>query len=209
MSRRGLIPLVDLAYQGFGRGLDEGATGVRLLASRLPELLVAFSCSKNFGLYCERAGCTLVLAENAKNAAMAGKYMAQVARPLYSVPPDHGSIRCRLIMAARSCAHFSRRRALSRILALGTREGAASIVSKRRQLAAALRAATGTADFDYLEHGVGMFSLLNLSRKEIAELRRDRAIYIVEDGRINVAGLPLRRTTDFVQALTEVLAKPS
>jgi aspartate/tyrosine/aromatic aminotransferase len=66
---------------------------------------------------------------------------------------------------------------------------------------------TGTAEFDYLEHEAGMFSLLSQSRKEIADLRRDRGIYIVEDGRINVAGQPSRHTTDFVQAVTEILAK--
>jgi aromatic-amino-acid transaminase len=116
------------------------------------------------------------------------------------MPPDHGSAIVRTILEDELLA-ASWRSELERVRL--------SIVSKRRQLAAAFRAATGTADFDYLEHGAGMFSLLNLSRKEIAELRRDRAIYIVEDGRINVAGLPLRRTTDFVQAVTEVLAKPT
>jgi len=98
MSRRGLIPLVDLAYQGFGHGLDEDAAGVRLLALQLPELLVAFSCSKNFGLYSERTGCTLVVAETAKKAALAGEHMALVARPLYSMPPDHGSAIVRTIL---------------------------------------------------------------------------------------------------------------
>jgi aspartate/tyrosine/aromatic aminotransferase len=198
MSRRGLIPLVDLAYQGFGRGFDEDAAGVRLLASRLPELLVAFSCSKNFGLYSERTGCTLVVTENAKNAALAGEHMALVARPLYSMPPDHGSAIVRTILDDERLAS-SWRSELETVRL--------SIALKRRQLSAAFRAVTGTAEFDYLEHGAGMFSLLNLSRKEIAELQRDRGIYIVEDGRINVAGLPSRRTTDFVQAVTEILAK--
>ena len=198
MSRRGLIPLVDLAYQGFGHGLDEDAAGVRLLALQLPELLVAFSCSKNFGLYSERTGCTLVVAETAKKAALAGEHMALVARPLYSMPPDHGSAIVRTILEDERLA-ASWRSELETVRL--------SIVSKRRQLSAAFRATTGTADFDYLEHGAGMFSLLNLSPREIADLRRDRGIYIVEDGRINVAGLPSRRTADFVQAVTELLAK--
>jgi aromatic-amino-acid transaminase len=198
MSRRGLIPLVDLAYQGFGRGLDEDAAGVRLLASRLPELLVAFSCPKNFGLYSERTGCMLVVMENAKNAALAGEHMALVARPLYSMPPDHGNAIVRTILEDERLAS-SWRSELETVRL--------SIAPKRRQLSAAFRAATWTAEFDYLEHGAGMFSLLNLSRKKIADLQRDRGIYIVEDGRINVAGLPSRRTTDFVQAVTEILAK--
>jgi aspartate/tyrosine/aromatic aminotransferase len=200
MSRRGLIALVDLAYHGFARGLDEDAAGTRLLASRLPELLVAYSCSKNFGLYSERTGCTLVVAETAKYAALAGEHMAQVARPLYSMPPDHGSAIVRTILEDELLA-ASWRSELETVRL--------SIVSKRHELAAAFRAATGTAEFDYLEQGAGMFSLLNLFPEEIAGLRRDRGIYIIADGRINVAGLPSCRTTDFVQAVTEVLAKRS
>jgi len=124
--------------------------------------------------------------------------MALVARPLYSMPPDHGSAIVRTILEDERLA-ASWRSELETVRL--------SIVSKRRQLSAAFRATTGTADFDYLEHGAGMFSLLNLSPREIADLRRDRGTYIVEDGRINVAGLPSRRTADFVQAVTELLAK--
>ena len=124
--------------------------------------------------------------------------MALVARPLYSMPPDHGSAIVRTILEDERLA-ASWRSELETVRL--------SIVSKRRQLSAAFRATMGTADFDYLEHGAGMFSLLNLSPREIADLRRDRGIYIVEDGRINVAGLPSRRTADFVQAVTELLAK--
>lgn len=124
--------------------------------------------------------------------------MAQVARPLYSMPPDHGSAIVRTILEDDLLAASWRSELETARL---------SIVSKRRELAATFRAATGAAGFDYLEHGAGMFSLLNLFPEEVAGLRRDRGIYIVEDGRINVAGLPSRRTTDFVQAVTEVLAK--
>jgi aromatic-amino-acid transaminase len=198
MDRHGLIPLVDLAYQGFGRGLDEDATGVRLLAARLPELLVAFSCSKNFGLYSERTGCALAVTENAKNAALAGEHMTLVARPLYSMPPDHGAAIVRTILEDERLAS-SWRSELETVRLL--------IAAKRRQLSAAFRDATGTAEFDYLEYGTGMFSLLNLSREEIARLARDRGIYIVEDGRINVAGLPSGQMTDFVHAVTETLAR--
>lgn len=198
MGRRGLIPLVDLAYQGFGRGLHEDAEGVRLLATRIPELLIAFSCSKNFGLYSERTGCALVLAENEPSARFAGEHMALVARPLYSMPPDHGSAIVRTILEDAELA-ASWRTELDMVTQ--------SILAKRRVLAAAFRDAIGTTDFDYLEQGSGMFSLLNLSRGEILALRVERGIYIVEDGRINVAGLPTRRVTDFVNAVTYTLAR--
>lgn len=198
MGRRGLIPFVDLAYQGFGRGVEEDAEGVRLLARKLPELLVAFSCSKNFGLYSERTGCALVLAENAASARFAGEHMALVARPLYSMPPDHGSAIVRTILEDAALASSWRSE-----LDIVTQ----SILGKRGVLAAAFRDAIGTTDFDYLERGSGMFSLLNLSRAEILALREERGIYIVEDGRINVAGLPTHRVGDFVGAISDVLMR--
>ena len=197
VTRRGLIPLVDLAYQGFGQGLEQDAAGLRLLAARTPELLVAFSCSKNFGLYSERTGCALILAEDASRARLAGEHMALVARPLYSMPPDHGSAIVRTILEDEALA-ASWRNELESITA--------SIQAKRRELAAALRDATGTADFDYLESGSGMFSLMNLTRAEIMTLREASGVYIVEDGRINVAGLPSRRVADFAQIIAAVLS---
>ncbi|WP_430513790.1 amino acid aminotransferase [Pannonibacter phragmitetus] len=198
MGKRGLIPFVDLAYQGFGRGLDEDAAGVRLLAAKMPELLIAFSCSKNFGLYSERTGCALVLAENEARARLAGEHMALVARPLYSMPPDHGSAIVRTILEDAELAASWR---------IELSEMTQSILDNRRALAAAFRNATGTTGFDYLENGSGMFSLLNLSPGEILTLREERGIYIVEDGRINVAGLPTQRVTDFVHAVTDALAR--
>ncbi len=200
MTRRGLIPLVDLAYQGFGRGLEDDATGVRLLAQRTPELLVAFSGSKNFGLFSERTGCALVLAETPASARFAGEHMALVARPLYSMPPDHGGAIVRTILEdpALTAAWRDELEAV-----------AASILAKRRALSGAFREATDSAGFDYLEHGSGMFSLLNLSRAEILALREENGFYIVEDGRINVAGLPSRRIPDFTRAIAAVLAARS
>ena len=198
MTERGIVPLVDLAYQGFGLGLDEDAAGVRELIAQVPELLLAFSCSKNFGLYSERTGCALVMTENSKTAAKAEEHMALVARPLYSMPPAHGSAIVRTILE-------------DRLLAASWREELEmvrrSIVSKRRELSEALREATGTQDFDYLAHGSGMFSLLRLAREEIIGLREAQGIYAVEDGRINIAGLPSARATDFAVVVAKVLAK--
>lgn len=197
MVRRGIVPLVDLAYQGFGRGLDDDAAGVRMLATRVPELLVASSCSKNFGIYSERTGCALVPAENARSAALAGEHMALVARPLYSMPPDHGSAIVRTILEDELLtARWRSELETTRL----------SMVSKRRQLSAAFRTKTGTADFGYLEHGTGMFSLLKMSLEQINIVRRASGVYIVEDGRVNVAGLPSERTTDFVQAVLKARA---
>ena len=197
MFRRGILPLIDLAYQGFGNGLDEDASGVRLLAELLPELLVAFSCSKNFSMYSERTGCALILAASAKGACLAAEHMALVARPLYSMPPDHGSAIVRTILE-------------DELLTISWRDELEStrlaIASKRRLLSAEFRALTGQRDFDYIERGTGMFTLLRLSGPQIEGIRRNHGVYIVEDGRINIAGLCASRTTDFVQLVGAVLS---
>ncbi|MBR7653398.1 aspartate/tyrosine/aromatic aminotransferase [Brucella oryzae] len=198
LSERGLIPLIDLAYQGFGRGLEEDAQGVRELISEVPELMIAFSGSKNFGLYSERTGCALVVAEHAKAAGIAAEHMALVARPLYSMPPDHGSAIVRTILESKE---------LSEAWRVELEQVRLSIVGKRRQLTVALRDAVGTGGFDYLEEGSGMFSLLDLSSDEVMSLRREKGIYVVGDGRINVAGLPADRIADFAFAIDELVKR--
>lgn len=198
LSERGLIPLIDLAYQGFGRGLEEDVKGLRELISEAPELMIAFSGSKNFGLYSERTGCALVVAEHAKAAGIAAEHMALVARPLYSMPPDHGSAIVRTILEDIELAGAWR---------LELEQVRLSIVDKRRQLAAALRGAVGDRGFDYLEAGSGMFSLLALSPEEVMALRREKGIYVVGDGRINVAGLPVDRIADFAFAIDELIKR--
>src|SRR5690606_29332505 len=90
-ERRGIVPFIDLAYQGLAEGLDEDAYGVRLMAERVPEVVVVTSCSKNFGRYRERVGALSVIAENAAGAAGVASHAANVARGIYSMPPDHGA----------------------------------------------------------------------------------------------------------------------
>jgi aromatic-amino-acid transaminase len=190
--RRELIPFVDLAYQGFGRGLDEDAGGLRQLAVRLPEMLVATSCSKNFGLYSERTGCAFVLAPTASKSEVASAQMAVCARVLYSMPPDHGSAIVRTICEDSAlCTNWK-----NELGAIRT-----SMAEKRVLLADALRDATGTNDYDYLERQRGMFSLLDLPPEGVEAARTHHGIYMVHDGRINVAGLPIVRIPDLVSTV--------
>ena len=91
VEQRGLVPFVDLAYQGFGDDLETDVVGLRTLAARVPELLLAVSCSKNFGLYRERTGALAVLAPNGATAAAVATHQARLARRMYSMPPDHGA----------------------------------------------------------------------------------------------------------------------
>ena len=124
--------------------------------------------------------------------------MALVARPLYSMPPDHGSAIVRTILESNE---------LSEAWRVELEQVRLSIVGKRRQLAVALREAVGTSGFDYLEEGSGMFSLLDLSSDEVMTLRREKGIYAVGDGRINVAGLPTDRIADFAFAIDELVKR--
>lgn len=180
LPARGLVPFVDLAYQGFGEDLAADVAGLRLLADRVPELLLAISCSKNFGMYRERTGALAVLAANRSSAAAVASHQARTARRMYSMPPDHGAA-----VVARVLGDPGLRREWEEDLAAMV----ARMRSLRSMLAARLEAASPGNDFSWLERQVGMFSLLGLGPAAIARLRDERHVYVPPDGRMNVAGL--------------------
>ncbi len=194
---RGLLPIVDLAYLGFGAGIDADADAVRRLAATVPELLLAVSFSKNFAIYRERTGMAVVVAENASAAKAASATMKNLARGIYSMPPDHGAAIVRTIL----CDADLRHRWLGELHTMRNR-----VASMRRQLATELRRQTNSRRFDYLEHQAGMFSLLGLEPDAIARLRQDHAIYAVDDGRINVAGIRPSDIEPLASAIARVLA---
>ncbi|MBL8583609.1 MAG: aspartate/tyrosine/aromatic aminotransferase, partial [Rhizobiaceae bacterium] len=180
VAARGLIPFVDLAYQGFGDGLDEDAYGVRLLASRVPEMLVAASCSKNFSVYRDRVGIAFILARNPAEADIAAGQIASVARGIYSMPPDHGAATVRIILEDEALrAEWRTELDAMRQRMMALREG----------LADALRRHTNSDRFDFITRHRGMFSRLGLTPQQVERLREEHAVYMVGDSRINVAGL--------------------
>ena len=181
LARRGLLPLVDLAYQGLGDGLDADAGPVRLLAERLPEVLIAASCSKNFGLYRERTGAVIAVTAGAREAAIAMGHLQLLARRIWSFPPDHGAAIVATIAAdpalkAQWAAELERMRA--------------RVAAQRLKLAAALRAEFGAPRFDFIAGQRGMFSLLGLDARAVGRLASEHHVYIAGDSRINIAGLP-------------------
>ncbi len=181
VEARGLFPLVDLAYQGFGDGLDEDAAAVRMLAARVPEMAVAASCSKNFGIYRERVGAAMLLAPDAAQAARALANISSVVRANYSMPPDHGANATRMIFADEKLyADWRVELEAMRLRMLTLRQSFADHMRKR----------SNSDRFDAIAEQKGMFSRLPLSSAEITSLRVDHAVYLVGDGRINVAGLP-------------------
>ena len=179
LAVRGIVPFVDIAYQGFGDGLDEDAAALRLLAGRVPEMLVAYSCSKNFGIYRDRTGAAFVLARDEAAAQVARARLAEQNRIACSMPPDHGAAIVREILGDDAL----RAEWAAEVAAMRAR-----VKDIRRALAAALEA-VDAARFGALAGQKGMFSLLPLSGAEVARLRAEHGIYLVSDGRVSLAGL--------------------
>jgi len=195
-GRTGFTPFVDLAYQGFGAGLDEDAYGVRRLAASVSELIVASSCSKNFGLYRERTGAVLLLSSSAKVAAAARSQLLRIIRGIYSMPPAHGAAIVDRILSD------------AELTALWTRELAAMrdrINSLRAQLVSRFQQKGAGSRFDFIARQRGMFSFLGIDERQVSLLRERHAIYMVGSSRINVAGVSSDNIDPFCDAVLSVL----
>lgn len=200
LRQRDLVPFVDLAYQGLGEGLERDAFGTRALAGSLPEVLVAVSCSKNFGLYRERTGALIAIGERAAAAEAAASHLHRIARRLYSMPPDHG---------AAVVAHILGDAALAALWTAELVSMRERIGRLRTALSAALASANPGGDFRAIELQRGMFSLLDLSRSAVERLREEYHIHMGGDGRINIAGLREERIDDVARAIARVVLGPS
>jgi aspartate aminotransferase len=177
---RGFIPFIDTAYQGLGDGLDEDAYGLRMMADRLPELLVASSCSKNFGLYRERTGSITFIAENAKQADIVASQAMSVARQIYSMPPAHGALIVSLILGDT---------ALRANWETELTEVRSRIQSMRTLLTDSIQSNAAGVDFSHVQQQKGMFSFLGLNTDQLDQLRNEFGIYIVSSSRVNLAGI--------------------
>jgi len=189
---QGFLPFVDFAYQGFGDGLEEDAKGVRALAAAVPELVIATSCSKNFGLYRERVGAAILVAETESLADLAKRNAMSVARGSYSMPPDHGAAVVRTILEDDSL----RGRWVSELDTMRNR-----MLDTRRELVTVLRDVTGSDRYDFIGRHSGMFSRLGMPGAQIERMREEHGIYIVGDSRINVAGFRTGQAELFARAL--------
>jgi aspartate aminotransferase len=194
--RRGLLPYIDMAYQGLGAGQDEDAFGIRLFAAELPELLVAVSCSKNFGLYRERVGVLHVVTDSAAIGVAALSHEVRVARSIYSMPPDHGAAIVNEILGNDTLRTGWTQE-------LGVMRG--RINGLRQQLVAQLRAVFPARDFGFIANQQGMFSLLGLSVEEVRRIRAEHHVYMTDDSRINIAGLREDNLEYFAQSVAHVL----
>ena len=194
--RRNLLPYIDMAYQGLGTGLDEDAFSIRLFAAELPELLVAVSCSKNFGLYRERVGVLHIVTDKPAVGLAALSHEVRIARSLYSMPPDHGAAIVNEILGDPAL-----REGWARELGV-MRE---RINGLRRQLVAQLRTACPARDFGFIARQKGLFSLLGLTVEQVQRIRAQHHVYMTDDSRINIAGLRDDNIEYFARSVAKVL----
>jgi aspartate/tyrosine/aromatic aminotransferase len=191
LEHRRLIPFLDLAYQGFAASLESDAAAVRMIAQRVPELLIAVSFSKNLGLYRERVGSLTVISENETRADAVHSHMLQIARSIYSMPPDHGAA-----IAAKIFGDPQLKQEW--VLELDTMRQ--RIQEMRALLADRLKEVTGNGAFDFIRHQRGMFSLLGVSPKAVERLREQHHIYMTADSRMNLAGIMPHNVTYVAEA---------
>jgi len=194
LSAKGAIPLVDLAYQGFGDGLDPDAAATRKIAAAFPEVLIAASCSKNFGIYRERTGILIGIGAAAGKGVLQGN-LNFLNRQNFSFPPDHGA---RLVTMILEDA------ALKADWMAELEEVRLNMLTLRKSLADELRKATNSDRFDFVATHRGMFSRLGLTEAQVNTLREDHAIYMVGDSRINIAGLNTRTVPILAAAIAQV-----
>lgn len=194
LKARHLVPMVDLAYQGFGDGLDADAAATRLIAGALDEVIIAASCSKNFGIYRERTGILMAIGRDVPQTRTLQSTLAYLNRQNYSFPPDHGA---RVVSTILTDAEL---RADWQAELEEVRTG---MLRLREALAAELKRLSNSDRFDFIAQHRGMFSRLGASPEQVAKLRDDNGIYMVGDSRMNIAGLNDRTIPILAQAIVD------
>ncbi len=198
LSKRNLVPFFDVAYQGFGDGLSEDCYGLRLAVSELPEVLIASSCSKSFGLYRERVGAITVLAQSALQAQAIESHILSAARRSYSMPPSHGG---------EIVGQLLNDTVLAEEWMAELEQITQRINSLRISLAQSLNESQSKVDFSFLANSKGMFCYLGIPKKDIISLRSEFGIYLLDSGRINVAGLSEANLSTVVDRISVILKR--
>jgi len=190
VKERALLPLIDIAYQGFGRGLDEDAFGVRLMLDACDEVIVAQSCDKNFSVYRDRVGSLWIETGSKADTQTAMAHVHQTAREMWSMPPDHGA----------ACAHIILEDPELHARWLVELKGMRDRINSVRQ-----RIAAADPRLAFIGRQYGMFSMLPLSPEQVLKLRTDHAIYMAESGRFNVVGMGDDQVDRFIAAVVGAL----
>jgi aromatic-amino-acid transaminase len=190
VASRGLVPLVDIAYQGLGRGFAEDAAGLHLLLDACDDIVIAQSCDKNFGVYRDRVGSLFLKTAHAEGTKRAMDHVVQIAREMWSMPPDHGAAAVRIVLDTPEL-----------------RTDWDAEVGEMRDRINHIRSAIAAADsrLAYIGGQFGMFSMLPLSVEQVRKLREDHAIYMADSGRFNVIGMSDDAVDRFIAAIVEAM----
>jgi len=194
--KRDLIPFIDIAYQGFADGLDEDVYGLRHMASLVPEMIVASSCSKNFGLYRDRVGTLSVLVKDKASKKIINSQVNNVVRTIYSVPPDHGAAVVSLILNDDKL----RQEWISELNEMRER-----LKNMRIMLNEILVSKASEYDFSHLVRASGMFCFLGITENQVERLKQNFGIYMVNSSRINIAGITPKNIDYLANAIIKVL----
>jgi aspartate/tyrosine/aromatic aminotransferase len=193
---RKLLPMVDIAYQGFAAGLEEDAFIIRHLADKVPEMIVCNSCSKNFGLYRDRVGELLIVTPDAATRNAVQSQANNYVRTMYSMPPDHGAAVVALILNDEEMrADWE-----AEVEAMRTR-----LFDMRALLHEKLAEAAPGRDFSHIVRARGMFSFLGVSEQQVEQLKKDYAVYMVGSSRINIAGITPANVDHIARSVAAVL----
>ncbi len=191
-----LLPFVDIAYQGFGEGLDEDAYGLRLLASKMPEMVIAASCSKNFGLYRERVGLAAIISKDSQTRQVTQSQIQSVARAIYSMPPSYGGALVDIILNDES---------LKAEWQSEVKDMRERMTNLRHLLVDKLHANGAERDFSFVKKQKGMFSYLCISGEQVRAVRASHSVYFVDSSRVNIAGISQSNVDYLADALVSVL----
>ncbi|MBR9727225.1 amino acid aminotransferase [Shewanella intestini] len=195
-AEQGFTPLIDMAYQGFGDGIDEDAYGVRQMAAAVEELILCSSCSKNFGLYRERIGACSLMANDSVKANIALSVMLYVIRGIYSMPPAHGAALVETILD-----NTELRLQWQQELAVMRNR----INSNRQMLVNKLLEKGVKQDFNFIARQKGMFSFLGINPSQVATLKKEHSIYMVDSSRISIAGISEGNVDYLAQSIASIL----
>ncbi len=195
-KEREFLPFIDVAYLGFGEGLEEDAYGIRLLVENLPEVIIAASCSKNFGLYRERVGLAAIITEDSATRKIAQGQIQSIARGIYSMPPSYGGALVDIILADEALNNEW----VSEVNAMRDR-----MKTLRAMLVQNLHDNGSPKDFSFVNQQKGMFSFLCITPEQVREVREKHSVYFVDSSRVNIAGINQENVETLAKALVSVL----
>ena len=194
LNKNGATPMIDLAYQGFGDGLEEDVYATRLIAESVPETVIASSCSKNFGIYRERAGLLMLVSHDSSKRNINQSMLAYLNRQNYSFPPDHGSRLVSIVLNDKDL----RSDWMSELEDIRN-----SLLNLRVQLSNELQKISGSDRFSFIASHRGMFTQLGATPSQVEKMRTEFGIYMVSDSRFNVAGLNNETVPALAKAIIE------